>query len=103
PSPPAPALDALSLHDALPIYRSSITLEVPEVFRAPGATAARSKKLRALSGNSSMVRLSMTVPSTAVLVCNCGVVSPTSTVANQQDRKSTRLNSSHEWISYAVF
>src|SRR5438105_12904019 len=23
--------------------------------------------------------------------------------ANTQDRKSTRLNSSHEWISYAVF
>src|SRR5438105_11589289 len=23
--------------------------------------------------------------------------------ANSQDRKSTRLNSSHEWISYAVF
>src|SRR5438105_6299777 len=22
---------------------------------------------------------------------------------NQEDRKSTRLNSSHEWISYAVF
>src|SRR5438105_12396184 len=24
-------------------------------------------------------------------------------VGAQQDRKSTRLNSSHEWISYAVF
>src|SRR5438105_12914157 len=24
-------------------------------------------------------------------------------VAQRQDRKSTRLNSSHEWISYAVF
>src|SRR5438105_6277658 len=25
------------------------------------------------------------------------------TVPEQKDRKSTRLNSSHEWISYAVF
>src|SRR5207247_5782834 len=24
-------------------------------------------------------------------------------IVGQQDRKSTRLNSSHEWISYAVF
>src|SRR5438105_5357416 len=29
--------------------------------------------------------------------------SPSTNQANSADRKSTRLNSSHEWISYAVF
>src|SRR5207247_8416255 len=28
---------------------------------------------------------------------------PTTTPSAMKDRKSTRLNSSHEWISYAVF
>src|SRR5207247_10610812 len=28
---------------------------------------------------------------------------PLGIVSNTEDRKSTRLNSSHEWISYAVF
>src|SRR5438105_10827854 len=30
-------------------------------------------------------------------------VSPASLLLGETDRKSTRLNSSHEWISYAVF
>ena len=61
--------------------RSSMTLDVPNVLTAPGVSATRSKKLRALSGSSSIVRLSMVVPSAAVLVCNCGVTSATSTVS----------------------
>src|SRR5438105_12256978 len=28
---------------------------------------------------------------------------PRASTASEEDRKSTRLNSSHEWISYAVF
>src|SRR6266536_5732821 len=32
-----------------------------------------------------------------------GVVTLSAMSAIEQDRKSTRLNSSHEWISYAVF
>src|SRR5258708_26337773 len=31
------------------------------------------------------------------------VVSPATSIRRQQDRKSTRLNSSHQIISYAVF
>src|SRR5438105_11109202 len=31
------------------------------------------------------------------------VIRPSSRPARTVDRKSTRLNSSHEWISYAVF
>src|SRR5438105_8477157 len=34
--------------------------------------------------------------------CNCDSVCPCPT-SGTEDRKSTRLNSSHEWISYAVF
>src|SRR5207247_10131379 len=33
---------------------------------------------------------------------DCSAIRPRSAVASE-DRKSTRLNSSHEWISYAVF
>src|SRR5207247_6344576 len=33
----------------------------------------------------------------------CSTPSPTSEPGACADRKSTRLNSSHEWISYAVF
>src|SRR5438105_10135525 len=36
-------------------------------------------------------------------VRNCGKAQPRASHGNRQDRKSTRLNSSHEWISYAVF
>src|SRR5207247_9069408 len=33
----------------------------------------------------------------------CGFGSPDPAASTNRDRKSTRLNSSHEWISYAVF
>src|SRR5438105_10270684 len=33
----------------------------------------------------------------------CGGVDRGVRIARMRDRKSTRLNSSHEWISYAVF
>src|SRR5262245_63733178 len=65
--PATTAIDALSLHDALPIWRSQAT--VPGV--AAGAT------VQSVIG----ARPSSTTP----------------------DRKSTRLNSSHLGISYAVF
>src|SRR5207244_11949787 len=67
----------LSLHDALPIWWSSIissrnipTRPPPRCFSAPPASA----------------------PSASA-----------SATASSRDRKSTRLNSSHQIISYAVF
>src|SRR5206468_11595937 len=69
----------LSLHDALPISQPDpLALGV---YR--GSRARRDRKPRAESGNATGR-------------------SRTSN-SNQADRKSTRLNSSHDQISYAVF
>src|SRR5205809_4842890 len=98
-----PDMYTLSLHDALPIwkvlvaggynqqnYRRSAELYDP----ATGTWTA--------TGSLSTVRLSHTatlLPSGKVLVAG-GVDSST---LPEGDRKSTRLNSSHGYISYAVF
>src|SRR5205085_11394924 len=75
----------LSLHDALPI--SSATTP----SRSSGATAAVWRSAAsATAGRSRSTRAS--TPSTS---------SPSTTT--YRDRKSTRLNSSHSQISYAVF
>ncbi len=74
--------------------RSSITLLPPRTFVTPGVSAMRSKKLRELNGSSRMVRLSMTVPIAAVLVCNCGMVDCTWTLSATSPRDiitSTRV------------
>src|SRR2546429_2177216 len=55
------------------------------LFRSPGAKLTSCVKLRPLS-----TRLSICLP---VMVL----------VRSEEDRKSTRLNSSHGYISYAVF
>src|SRR5207248_10665475 len=74
----------LSLHDALPISAAALVL-TPEVQTTPGATPrvrTTAADVPALSDR----------PSIAVLPFQ-----------NMRDRKSTRLNSSHRTISYAVF
>src|SRR5258708_36496883 len=68
----------LSLHDALPI-----SPQVPQTIRASVAAALKA-----------LVTLLYITPSTP---------SPTATLKAAKDRKSTRLNSSHQIISYAVF
>src|SRR5207247_6249744 len=88
----------LSLHDALPIYgamifcakkcaisglRTSVSLG-----RVGWVERSETHQLRA---EGRWVSLRSTHPTS----CGGQVVA--------QDRKSTRLNSSHEWISYAVF
>src|SRR2546429_9909443 len=65
----------LSLHDALPIYPKT----------APPASSEGGRRRSALTPMASLAR------STA---CHSGAMG---------DRKSTRLNSSHGYISYAVF
>src|SRR2546430_15729724 len=66
----------LSLHDALPIYERSVSCRPPPsgLSEGPGNTDARSR----------------------------GQLAPLC-LAPGADRKSTRLNSSHSQISYAVF
>src|SRR5438105_9610516 len=70
--PATPEIYTLSLHDALPICRS--TTRSGPVGRGPSASP-RCRARRGTRRQGSAGR----------------------------DRKSTRLNSSHEWISYAVF
>src|SRR5207248_11323772 len=73
--PAPPEIYTLSLHDALPILR-----QIGWDF----ASRARGWPIRAAPTSSRMLRRSAS--------CRC-----------RQDRKSTRLNSSHRTISYAVF
>src|SRR5207247_10583566 len=89
----------LSLHDALPIWE----LGPPRGrFRSCGLHLSfdrcnfRSHRLGSgLSNDHSRSRIEQVA--LASLFKSLQVVLP------RRDRKSTRLNSSHEWISYAVF
>src|SRR5687768_17801195 len=78
----------LSLHDALPIYGVGVGV---------GATNGSGPPAAAALGVGVIV--GMAEPGDAA------GASPTSgaSVAGERDRKSTRLNSSHGYISYAVF
>src|SRR5437764_10945914 len=75
---PPSEIYTLSLHDALPI--SSLTMP-PEI--SPYTTACTSRSTRKDSCGRSITAQVITLP--------------------MRDRKSTRLNSSHRCISYAVF
>src|SRR3712207_9411071 len=76
----------LSLHDALPISRPR---------RAAVTTAPAQERLRRL-GDASVLRLAGPFLAAAVIAVGAGL-------SGAVDRKSTRLNSSHANISYAVF
>src|SRR3712207_8038194 len=77
----------LSLHDALPIFRDD-----PRAFEADGQALAITRDLLA-SGK--LGELSLLERSVALM--------PLMHSEDREDRKSTRLNSSHANISYAVF
>src|SRR5205085_10579491 len=88
--PPTPELSTLSLHDALPIC-----------FDAENPRERRNKKIHSEVG----------VDCCTNLIERVGIWRPRRSehiharhvVRIVQDRKSTRLNSSHSQISYAVF
>src|SRR5207247_9554668 len=80
----------LSLHDALPILAVGQPRSDGNVRRSRAGCAA--SVFPECSGRgTSRCRLRRR----AVVRCPC--------CPSPRDRKSTRLNSSHEWISYAVF
>src|SRR5699024_12402908 len=86
--PPAPSLAALSLPDALPISGSSAAL--PEQFSQAGRLVqAFIDQLSPITGKSHTVEFAF------------GGIGMNGHWG--ADRKSTRLNSSHVAISYAVF
>src|SRR5690349_21947335 len=79
-APATTEIYTLSLHDALPIFLLRLVLELPEIEPALGDRGER-------------------------LAVELGEVRhhPFVDAIGEQDRKSTRLNSSHVEISYAVF
>src|SRR5207247_10341135 len=89
--PPPPSIYTLSLHDALPIL-------------------AEHAIVAAVSPIAALLSVGVLFFPTRPTGNTCSLVDPIGTppqipieAAAKLDRKSTRLNSSHEWISYAVF
>src|SRR2546427_10882812 len=91
-----PEIYPLPLHDALPIY-PSLVLPDPPRGRA-GGPPARDRAERARGG----ARPQGAVPFLARARVH-PEDAPRGEAAGGPDRKSTRLNSSHRQISYAVF
>src|SRR2546429_4373117 len=75
----------LSLHDALPIFSSSVILACAQ---------------RLMRRTCSHCKEPVTYPAKMYQDLN---IDPSIVDGEQEDRKSTRLNSSHGYISYAVF
>src|SRR3712207_7021280 len=84
--PPTTEIYTLSLHDALPICVSSSSIR---------SSSPRARITTASSPNSRLVR--------SVASAASDPLDTSESVEVDGDRKSTRLNSSHANISYAVF
>src|SRR5207247_8684100 len=90
-TPPSPSqLHTLSLHDALPIYSCA---------GAGSASAARAAKAKIFLS----IRVTCIPGPSRVAADSRRERKEDIAFAGEKDRKSTRLNSSHEWSSYAVF
>src|SRR5699024_12705776 len=88
--PPIPLIYTLSLHDALPI---SVTIRAGELVGLAGLEGqGQDIFLKALAGLYAAPGQVMRVENDQEIL-----------IASHEDRKSTRLNSSHVSISYAVF
>src|SRR5690606_41318845 len=91
PIPPPPTTSPLSLHDALPIFQGAKLIgTLPDV---PKYTSSQ-----ATNGTGTLDLANMEWDTYAFTLTDAGYY-----LAGAIDRKSTRLNSSHEKISYAVF
>src|SRR5207247_11161784 len=97
-TPPTSTLSTLSLHDALPISSLRSVLEMA----GPLASAVEVVCVGADAGTSAdagaRIAYERSLPIDDAMREDVLVA-----YAMNGDRKSTRLNSSHEWISYAVF
>src|SRR5690349_22002017 len=76
------AIYTLSLHDALPIFTYGLREEA--MVRGVDIVTGERMRFKALRENAAPLEIVLNLP-------------------GRQDRKSTRLNSSHVEISYAVF
>src|SRR5207248_10078908 len=95
------ALYTLSLHDALPIsvLRQRVGTAKLQVEAANGNLAALCELVVKKNRITSVTVTVVERPPR----CQCRTSGSTDRAANRTDRKSTRLNSSHRTISYAVF
>src|SRR5207253_8663599 len=102
PTPPT-ATYTLSLHDALPIS-SRLTANTATTSRTDVALS-RDRYGSTPFGSLNAIGTRSAAPSPSVAIARSAMVSDQGAARNRvgQDRKSTRLNSSHVAISYAVF
>src|SRR5205085_5816527 len=99
--PPAPtAIHPLSLHDALPILDRAARSTTADVSSAKHASTKRPVKAGITRTHQQRTQepAVQAVPVPVGSTSDITAADPTGT-----DRKSTRLNSSHSQISYAVF
>src|SRR5207247_11409410 len=98
---PTPRLSPLSLHDALPIYAGAVLggqIEREVLSRLHCDLQAPLRLSRDRVG-----QLVLAPGDSLELVAALPVAPQHVPTRLGRDRKSTRLNSSHEWTSYAVF
>src|SRR5258708_9782726 len=96
---PTPEISPLPLHAALPLSQLLGPADQWALRLGAGGFRDRGEPgLRVLAGNADLVAGHVRAP-TGQQVRSLGV----GVVAQRRDRKSTRLNSSHQIISYAVF
>src|SRR5207247_7019015 len=97
-APAPPEISPLSLHDALPIWAVPPCGQ-PHTDHPVRRNTRRARWRPGCRPELTIGRLAHRREGTTDLT----VGSRGAAVETVRDRKSTRLNSSHEWISYAVF
>src|SRR5690606_40380644 len=102
-APAPPQTHSLSLHDALPIYDRALLSSLYWFLRASPTAAYRAVRDDFLRTGKSLRALDIGVPKPWRRDIARAVVRQGHTIVPFRDRKSTRLNSSHVKISYAVF
>src|SRR5206468_10248597 len=100
-APTSTQLHTLSLHDALPIFDDEIERQAVAARGVLGRPAVRRAIERALAPRGPEVVEEARGVRRGRPAIGHGVIVVGSRIP--QDRKSTRLNSSHDQISYAVF
>src|SRR5947207_6349624 len=94
---------ALSLHDALPISAGPPPLDIDAELTAGWLVSFLREEFERRSFEKAVVGLSGGVDSAVTAFLSAQALGAENVVGVRIDRKSTRLNSSHTVISYAVF
>src|SRR5207244_12061822 len=97
----SPATHPLSLHDALPIFDAAVSLLKQQRANIGQYWSDYTKEQAAFANGDSVLGTTWQVITN--LLVNDAHPTPVKAIVPSEDRKSTRLNSSHQIISYAVF